>query len=148
MVSFDPTYPFLAVLLAYMAYSEWARLDSRYLVAGALLLLLITAVVDAAGDFNDANVLAVYVFYLLAGGVVLLLVDHVREERARARRAASRRGRPAEGKAPEDQAPSPDAQATAGAEDDRRPSGTASATSPEPGGSAAPPREAPPGDED
>ena len=92
--AFDPTYPFLAVLLVYMVYSQWAHLDSRYLVGGALLLLVVTAVVDAAGLTGEANVLAVYVFYLLAGGVMLLLVDHVREERAAARRRRSRRGTP------------------------------------------------------
>ncbi|MDE1881221.1 MAG: hypothetical protein KGI89_11830 [Euryarchaeota archaeon] len=86
-LTFDPTYPFLALLLVYMVYSEWARLDSRCLVGAALLLLVVTAVVDAAGQTADANVLSEYVFFLLAGGVVLLLVDHVREERARAQRA-------------------------------------------------------------
>lgn len=70
---------FLGVLVVYMVYSEWARLDSRYLVAGALGLLVATAVVDAAGATGAANTLAEFVFFLLAGGVVLLLVDHVRE---------------------------------------------------------------------
>jgi len=71
---------FLALLLAYMVYSEWARLDSRYLIAGALALLVVTAIVDAAGATTAANTLAEFVFFLLAGGVVLLLVDHVREQ--------------------------------------------------------------------
>ncbi len=70
---------FLGVLLAYMVYSEWVRLDSRYLVAGALVLLVVTAIVDAAGATGAANTLAEFVFFLLAGGVVLLLVDHVRD---------------------------------------------------------------------
>lgn len=74
---FVPT--FLGVLLVYMVYSEWARLDSRYLVAGALVLLVATAIVDAAGATATANTLAEFVFFLLAGGVVLLLVDHVRD---------------------------------------------------------------------
>ncbi len=65
-----------------MAYSEWAGLDSRYLIAGALVLLVATALVDAAGATNLANTLAEFVFFLLAGGVVLLLVDHVRERPA------------------------------------------------------------------
>lgn len=89
-LSFDPTIPFLALLLVYMVYSEWAHLDSRYLVGASLVLLVATAVVDAAGATGQANVLAVYVFYLLAGGVLLLLVDHVREERAEARRRTAR----------------------------------------------------------
>lgn len=70
---------FLGVLLVYMVYSEWARLDSRYLVAAALVLLVATAIVDAAGATAAANTLAEFVFFLLAGGVVLLLVDHVRD---------------------------------------------------------------------
>ena len=32
---------FLVLLLAYMVYSQWARLDSRYPIAAALLLLVI-----------------------------------------------------------------------------------------------------------
>ncbi len=72
---------FLALLLLYMVYSAWVRLDSRYLVAGALVLLIATAVVDAAGATAAANTLAEFVFFLLAGGVVLLLVDHVRDTR-------------------------------------------------------------------
>ena len=95
-LGFDPTYPFLGLLLIYMVYSEWARLDSRYLVGAALLLLIITAVVDAAGETGVANTLSAYVFFLLAGGVVLLLVDHVREERSRALHA-TRGGRKQKG---------------------------------------------------
>jgi hypothetical protein len=80
-VTFPYTGVFLGLLGAYMIYSEWARLDSRYLIAGALVLLVVAAVVDAAGATGAANTIAVYVFFLLAGGVVLLLVDHVREGR-------------------------------------------------------------------
>ena len=72
---------FLGLLGAYMVYSAWARLDSRYLIAGALVLLVAAAAVDASGATGAANTLAVYVFFLLAGGVVLLLVDHVRGDR-------------------------------------------------------------------
>jgi len=72
---------FLALLLMYMVYSEWAGLDSRYPVAAALGLLVVTAVVDALGNVPAANALAEYVFLLLAGGVVLLLVDHLRAGR-------------------------------------------------------------------
>ncbi len=72
---------FLGLLLAYMIYSQWARLDSRLPIAAALGLLVITAIVDALGNVTIANVFAEYVFFLLAGGVVLLLADHVRESR-------------------------------------------------------------------
>ncbi len=75
---------FLGLLIAYMIYSQWIRLDSRYPIAGALLLLVVAAVADALGQSGAANTLAIYVFFLLAGGVLLLLLDHVREERQKA----------------------------------------------------------------
>ena len=93
---------FLGLLAGYMVYSAWARLDSRYLIAGALVLLVAAAIVDAAGAAAVANTLAVYVFLLLAGGVVLLLVDHVREERrpSATEPAGSQRGEGGSGQPP------------------------------------------------
>ena len=70
---------FVGLLAVYMGYSIWARLDGRYPIAAALVLLVATAVVDALGDVTAANSLAEYVFFLLAAGVVLLLIEHVRE---------------------------------------------------------------------
>jgi len=70
---------FVALLVVYLVYSVWARLDGRYPIAAALALLVVTAVVDAVGDVNAANQLAEFVFFLLAGGVVLLLIEHVRD---------------------------------------------------------------------
>ena len=70
---------FLGLLVAYLAYSVWARLDGRYPIGAALALLVVTAIVDAAGDTDAANSLAEFVFFLLAGGVVLLLIEHVRD---------------------------------------------------------------------
>ena len=78
-MAFPYTGVFLALLLAYMAYSVWARLDARYPIAAALVLLVLTAVVDAVGEVAAANTLAEYVFFLLGSGVVLLLIEHVRE---------------------------------------------------------------------
>lgn len=69
---------FVGLLVAYMAFSVWTRLDGRYPIGAALVLLVATAVVDAAGDVTAANSLAEFVFFLLAGGVVLLLIEHVR----------------------------------------------------------------------
>jgi len=77
-MSFPYSVVFVGLLLAYLVYSAWARLDPRFPVAAALVLLAATAVVDALGAVGTANALAGYVFFLLAGGVVLLLVDHVR----------------------------------------------------------------------
>lgn len=73
---------FLALFLAYMVYSAWAGIDPRYPIGAALALLVATAIVDALGDVATANTLAEYVFFLLGGGVILLLIDHVRESRA------------------------------------------------------------------
>jgi hypothetical protein len=73
---------FLALLVAYGAYSVWAGLDARYPIAAALFLLVVTAVVDALGSTDAANTLAEFVFFLLGAGVLLLLIDHVRESRA------------------------------------------------------------------
>ncbi len=74
----DPLYPFLLLLGIYMVYSQWAGLDSRYPIAAALVLLVVAAVLDAGGETGPANTVATYLFFLLAAGVVLLLVDHVR----------------------------------------------------------------------
>ena len=80
-MAIDPTDLFIVLLLAYMVFSVWTKLDARYLVAAALILLVVAAGVDAAGATGTANTLATFVFFLLAGGVVLLLVEHVREAR-------------------------------------------------------------------
>jgi hypothetical protein len=90
-VTFPYLIAFLAIFAAYLVYSEWAGLDARIPIAGALALLVVTAVVDAAGDLATANTFAEYVFFLLAGGVALLLVEHLRDAR-RATRSASGRG--------------------------------------------------------
>jgi hypothetical protein len=74
---------FLALLGVYFAYSVYAKLDGRYPIAGALVLLVGAAILEATGDLSAANTVAVFVFFLLAAGVLLLLVEHVREERAR-----------------------------------------------------------------
>ncbi|HTP54207.1 MAG TPA: hypothetical protein VML94_04475 [Thermoplasmata archaeon] len=75
---------FLGLLGAYMVYSQWAGLDSRYPVGAALVLLVAAAVADAAGATGVANSFAEYVFFLLGAGVVLLLVDHLRDGRKNA----------------------------------------------------------------
>ena len=81
---------FLGLFAVYLVYSEWVGLDSRYPIAGGLVLLVAAAIADAAGATDAANTLAVYVFFLLAGGVLLLLVDHVRDERRKAAAASIR----------------------------------------------------------
>lgn len=71
----------LPLIVAYLAYIVWTRQDGRYPIVLALILLLASAIADAAGDLSAANTLAVFVFYLLVGGVVVLLIEHVREGR-------------------------------------------------------------------
>lgn len=90
-MSFPYTEVFLGLLLAYMVYSVWVGLDARYPIAAALVLLVATAVVDALGNVASANTLAEFVFFLLGAGVVLLLIEHVREGR-RAEGATGRSG--------------------------------------------------------
>lgn len=73
---------FLALLGVYLIYSVWVRLDPRFPIVGALVLLVATALVDAANEVPAANTLAEFVFCLLAAGVLLLLVDHLRTSRS------------------------------------------------------------------
>lgn len=80
---------FLGIFALYLVYSVVVRLDPRYPIAGALILLVATAVTDAAGATTQANTLAEYVFLLLAGGVLLLLVDHARRPAADDREGAA-----------------------------------------------------------
>ncbi len=80
---------FLGLLAVYLVYSVWAGLDGRYPIGAALVLLVVTALVDALGAVDTANTLAEYVFFLLAGGVVLLLVEHVRDGRTATGRSGS-----------------------------------------------------------
>jgi len=86
---------FVGLLLAYMVYSVWVRLDGRYPIGAALALLIVTAVVDALGATNAADTLAEYVFFLLGAGVVLLLIEHLRE-RPKSTAVASAPSLPAE----------------------------------------------------
>ncbi len=73
---------FVGLLALYVACSAWLRLDSRYPIAMALLLLVTAAVEAGLGHASLANTTAGYVFLLLAGGIVLLVVDHLRERSA------------------------------------------------------------------
>jgi hypothetical protein len=66
------------LLLGYIAYSFWHRLDPRYLIVAALALLVVAAIVAAGGAASVANTLAEYLFLLLGGGVILLLLEQVR----------------------------------------------------------------------
>ena len=82
----------LPLIVAYLAYIVWTGQDGRYPIVLALILLLASAIADAVGDLSAANTLAVFVFYFLAGGVVVLLIEHVREVRRRPATGSPPRG--------------------------------------------------------
>ena len=109
-MDFPYTYVFGGLLVAYMVYSQWVGLDSRYPIGAALVLLVGAAVLDASGATGAASTLSVFVFLLLAAGVILLLIDHVR-----AARRASRL--PVAGPSDESKAPEAADQGEAAAED-------------------------------
>ncbi|HTT35909.1 MAG TPA: hypothetical protein VMH78_08615 [Thermoplasmata archaeon] len=71
--------PLFAVLLvAYSAVSLWLRLDYRYPIVGAILLLVAAGGVDAAGDHGTAATLATFTVLLLLAGIVLGVVEEGR----------------------------------------------------------------------
>jgi hypothetical protein len=72
---------FVGLLAAYVGYSLWARLDPRWPIGAALVLLVVAAIVDAAQAVDAANVLAEFVVFLLGAGVLLLLLEHARDAR-------------------------------------------------------------------
>jgi hypothetical protein len=72
---------FGVLLLGYMGFSVWERLDPRYPIGAALVLLVATALAQLLGALATADTLAEYVFLLLIAGVVLLLIDQVRPRR-------------------------------------------------------------------
>ncbi len=73
---------FVALLLAYLVYSAWARLDARIPIVGAIALFAAAAAADGLGNFAVAATLSEFSALLLGAGVVLLLVDRWRERRA------------------------------------------------------------------
>jgi ABC-type uncharacterized transport system permease subunit len=95
---------FLVLLAVYLVYSAWVGLDSRYPIGAAVALLVVAVVVDAAGNVGGANTLAEFAFWLLAGGLALVLVEHFRP---RSRRAEGRGVGSGEGTAPGRETPEP-----------------------------------------
>lgn len=90
----------LPLILLYLGYLVWTRQDGRYPIALALILLVAAAVSDALGAVDVANTLATFVFFLLAGGVVVLLIEHAREARTAPQAPEGRAG-----EAPSDREP-------------------------------------------
>jgi len=55
------------------------RLDPRLAIAVALTVFIAATITMVLGMMDLAQELAVYTFYLLVAGVVLLLIHHIRE---------------------------------------------------------------------
>ncbi len=85
----------LVIVSAYAGYSLWARLDPRYLLGAALLMVIAAAVLEALGDVAAANALAVDTFFAFLAGLVVLVLDRAISER-RATRNLGRAAGPAE----------------------------------------------------
>ncbi len=65
-------------ILIYFFVSLILKLDSRIPIAFALLLLFLTAVTLVQGLENAANQIAIYAYYFLVVGVVLQLIEYIR----------------------------------------------------------------------
>lgn len=72
---------FATLLGAYLVTSAWAGLDPKYPIALAALLLIWIAAAEATGNVAVALTLAEFVGLLLAGGILLMVVSHVRKTR-------------------------------------------------------------------
>ena len=64
---------FVGVLALYLAFAAWARLDSRYPIFASLAFLLAGTGLTAAGDTGAGEVLGVYAFLLLSGGLIAMV---------------------------------------------------------------------------
>jgi hypothetical protein len=82
-VAISLTLIFLALALAYVFTSEWAGLNPRFILAGAMLLLLTATVTAASGNFVVANTFAEFALILIAGGAALLLLGRRRARQIR-----------------------------------------------------------------
>ena len=72
---------FLGAFIVYLVYSAWTRLDSRFPILAALALIVVAGALDVEGSTARAGTLEEYIVIFLGGGIVLLVVDHVREAR-------------------------------------------------------------------
>jgi hypothetical protein len=63
---------FVGLLAAYLAYAAYARLDPRWPILGAFVLLVAGAALDASGNPNGAELLGVDAFLALLGGLVAM----------------------------------------------------------------------------
>ncbi|MEM4680613.1 MAG: hypothetical protein QW038_02350 [Nanopusillaceae archaeon] len=74
------------LLLLYIPISIKLKLDERIPIAFALFLLIISAIALAQGFENRANLIAIYVYYFLVIGVILLFIDYMKSSNIRSSR--------------------------------------------------------------
>ena len=68
---------FVCLVGAYLVSSAWAGLDSRYPVLMAVGLLICGSLLTYEGNSGLGNEMALFSFFLLFGGVVLLSLDRL-----------------------------------------------------------------------
>lgn len=72
----------LLALIAFVIYTVLfavLRLDWRIVIASGLGLLVSATVILAAKEQHWANTLAIWAYYFLASGAILLLVQYIRK---------------------------------------------------------------------
>ena len=78
---------FVGLLAAYCVYSFWARLDPRYPMYGAFLLLLGAIGAQWVGSAGAADNLALDVIFALGAAVALAGAERLRPRRTSSERA-------------------------------------------------------------
>ena len=68
-----------AAIALYIVVMACFRLDPRIIIAVAFAVLISSAITQLLGMKDLSEQLAIYTFYLLAAGVVLLLIYQIRE---------------------------------------------------------------------
>ena len=79
-----------AIFTAVFAIRRW---EPRIVVGVTLALLIVAAITLAIGRQGAADQMAIYAFYFLTSGVILLLIEHIREKPHREKKRKSTRGR-------------------------------------------------------
>lgn len=69
----------LAAIALYIIMVASFRLEPRVAIAVAFAVLIASAITMLLGMKDLSEQLAIYTFYLLVAGVVLLLIHHIRE---------------------------------------------------------------------
>jgi hypothetical protein len=71
----------LLIFVIYFILSAILRFDSRMPIVAALLLLITTPFLLNAGKFGLADTTAIAAYYFLVTGVLLQLIEYIREKR-------------------------------------------------------------------